>query len=60
MNSINGGHLVLISGVYKQHPALPLETKCQPGALSRQHRSGELGRGSATGNLFWPNTLKSL
>ena len=34
MNSINGGHLVWISGVYKQHPAPRLETKCQTGAPS--------------------------
>ena len=35
MNSIKGGHFVLISGVYKQHPAPRLETECQTGALSR-------------------------
>ena len=29
MNSINGGYFVWISGVYKQHPAPRLETKCQ-------------------------------
>ena len=35
MNSINGGHFVRISGVYKQHPATRLETKSQTGAPSR-------------------------
>ena len=34
MNSIKGGHFVLISGVYKQHPAPRLETECQTGAPS--------------------------
>ena len=36
MNSINGGLFVLISGVYKYHPAPRLETKCQTGAPSIQ------------------------
>ena len=36
MNSINGGHFVWISGVYKQHPAPRLGTKFQTGASSKQ------------------------
>ena len=35
MNSINGGHFVCISGVFKQHPAPRLETKSQTGAPSK-------------------------
>ena len=35
MNSINNVHFVRISGVYKQHPAPRLETKCQTGAPSK-------------------------
>ena len=35
MNSINGGHFVWISGVYKQQPAPRMETKCQTGAPSK-------------------------
>ena len=34
MNSIKVDRFVSISGVYKQHPALLLETECQTGALS--------------------------
>ena len=42
MNSINGGHFVCISGVYKQHPAPRLETKSQTGAPSSARDTEEL------------------